>query len=81
VTIAPHCRLEQLAVLPTLEQHRLVLSARIGQADDAHLAAGLGAALDARDHGRGRAARGAPARTDPENSIQFMTCMRFSALA
>ena len=43
--------LEQIAILREAfgEQHRLVMAARIGQADDAHLVAGLGAALGAGD--------------------------------
>ena len=48
-------RLQQVAILrePFGEQHGLVMPARIGQPDDAHLAAGLGAPLGARNHGAG----------------------------
>ena len=51
--------LEQVAVLLQAfgEHDRLVMAGRIGQADDAHLVAGLGAPLGARHHGRGDASR------------------------
>ena len=56
-------RLQQVAVLrqPLGEQHRLVMAGRIGQPDDAHLAAGADAPLRARHHGR-RQPAGAAAR-------------------
>ena len=53
-------RLEQVAVLLQAlpaNSDRLVMPGRIGQAEDAHLVAGLGAPLRARHHGRGDAAR------------------------
>ena len=53
-------RFEQVAVLRQafLEDHRLVVAGRIGEFQDAHLVAGLGAPLGARHHGAGDAARG-----------------------
>src|SRR5262249_49940092 len=52
-------RLEQVAELlqPLREQHRLVLPGRIGEPDDAHLAAGARAPLGARHHRAGDTAR------------------------
>ena len=53
-------RLQHVAILREAfgEQHRLEMPGRIGQAEDAHLVAGLGAPLHARDHGRRDLARG-----------------------
>ena len=53
-------RLEQVAVLlqAFLEDHRLVVAGRVGEFQNAHLVAGLGAPLRARHHGAGDAARG-----------------------
>src|SRR5262249_27663805 len=52
--------LEQVAVLQQAfgKDHRLVVPGWVGEADDTHAIAGLGAALDARDHRRCHAARG-----------------------
>ena len=51
--------LQEVAVLrePLLEQHRLVLPGRVGELDDAHLLAALGAPLHAVEHVGGEPAR------------------------
>ncbi len=53
-------RLQNLAELGKRfgKQHRLEMAGRVGQAQNAHLIAGLGAALLARHHGRGNLAGG-----------------------
>ncbi len=53
-------RLQHFAILrkPFGKQHGFEMAGRIGQTDDAHLVAGLGPPLHARDYGCGNLARG-----------------------
>ena len=80
-TAVPGSSRSRYCAKPFGEQHRLVMAARIGQPDDAHLVAGLGAPLGARDHGAGDPAGAGAGLTARANSAQDCTRSRLSAAA